>query len=77
MSPLNNQPNAKPLSCLTIDVEDWFRILDTPASPKIDDWLALESPTAPSIAHWSSLESRIARNLDQMKEFHKLGGCLI
>ncbi|MBW2004975.1 MAG: polysaccharide deacetylase family protein [Deltaproteobacteria bacterium] len=30
-------------NCFTIDVEDWFHILDNPASPKIDDWASLES----------------------------------
>ena len=52
MSPLENQPNGKLLSCLTIDVEDWFHILGSPA--------------VPSIARWSSLESRIERNLEEM-----------
>ncbi len=28
---------------LSIDVEDWFHILDSPASPKIDDWGVLDS----------------------------------
>jgi len=44
--------NSKLLSCLTIDVEDWFHILD--------------SPVVPSIARWSSLESRIERNLEEL-----------
>lgn len=43
MSALKNQLNGKLLSCLTIDVEDCFHILDTPAAPKIDDWASLES----------------------------------
>ena len=37
---------------LSIDVEDWFHILDSPA--------------VPSIARWSSLESRIERNLEEL-----------
>lgn len=52
MSALKNQLNGKLLSCLTIDVEDWFHILDSPA--------------VPSIERWSSLESRIERNLEEM-----------
>lgn len=47
-----NQPNGKLFSCLTIDVEDWFHILDSPA--------------VPGIKHWSSLESRIERNLKEL-----------
>jgi polysaccharide deacetylase family protein (PEP-CTERM system associated) len=47
-----NKPNDKLFSCLTIDVEDWFHILD--------------SPVVPGIKHWSSLESRIERNLNRL-----------
>jgi polysaccharide deacetylase family protein (PEP-CTERM system associated) len=47
-----NQPNGKLFSCLTIDVEDWFHILDSPA--------------APAIERWPSLESRIERNLKEL-----------
>jgi polysaccharide deacetylase family protein (PEP-CTERM system associated) len=47
-----NQPNGKLFSCLTIDVEDWFHILDSPA--------------VPGIKHWTSLESRIERNLKEL-----------
>ncbi|MEJ2702233.1 MAG: DUF3473 domain-containing protein [Sedimentisphaerales bacterium] len=54
MSPWNHQSNGKLLSCLTVDVEDWFHILD--------------SPGVPSIERWSSLESRIERNLERMLE---------
>lgn len=39
---------------LTIDVEEWFHILDDPA--------------VPSFEQWTSLESRVERNLDQMLE---------
>ena len=49
---LNHQSNGKLLSCLTIDVEDWFHILDSSA--------------VPSMEHWSSLESRIERNLENL-----------
>lgn len=52
ISPLKNQPNGKLLSCLTIDVEDWFHILDSPAVPSIEDR--------------SSLESRIERNVEKL-----------
>ena len=47
-----NKPNDKLFSCLTIDVEDWFHILD--------------SPVVPGIKHWPSLESRIERNLNKL-----------
>ena len=49
---LKNQTNSKMSSCLTIDVEEWFHILDSPA--------------VPGIQSWSSLESRIERNLDKL-----------
>lgn len=32
--------------CFTIDVEDWFHILDTPAAPTIEQWDAQESRVA-------------------------------
>ncbi|MEJ2649111.1 MAG: DUF3473 domain-containing protein [Sedimentisphaerales bacterium] len=51
---MRNATNHKILSCLTIDVEDWFHILDSPAVPKIDAW--------------SSLESRIERNVNTLLE---------
>jgi len=47
-----NQPKGKLHSCLTIDVEDWFHILDSPAVPGIE--------------RWHSLESRIERNLEEL-----------
>ncbi len=46
----DSAPPGELRSCLTIDVEDWFHILDSPATP--------------SITRWPSLESRIERNLD-------------
>ncbi len=45
-------PKGELRSCLTIDVEDWFHILD--------------SPVTPGITRWSCLESRIERNLDTL-----------
>jgi len=36
-------------SCFTIDVEDWFHILDTPAAPMVDDWAALETRVDQSV----------------------------
>lgn len=47
-----NQPKGKLHSCLTIDVEDWFHILDSPAVPDIE--------------RWPSLESRIQKNLEEL-----------
>jgi polysaccharide deacetylase family protein (PEP-CTERM system associated) len=47
-----NRPKGKLHSCLTIDVEDWFHILDSPAVPGIE--------------HWPSLESRIEKNLEEL-----------
>jgi len=41
-------------NCFTIDVEDWFHILDSPA--------------VPTIAHWESLESRVDRNVNKLLE---------
>lgn len=37
---------------MTIDVEDWFHILNSSAAPNIE--------------HWSSLETRIERNMEKM-----------
>ena len=54
MLPLNNHSSEKLFSCLTIDVEDWFHILDSPAVPAIE--------------RWPSLESRVERNLDKLLE---------
>jgi len=47
-----NPPKGKLHSCLTIDVEDWFHILDSAA--------------VPGIKQWPSLESRIEKNLKEM-----------
>jgi len=52
MIALKDRPNGKLLSCLTIDVEDWFHILDSPAVPTIENW--------------PHLESRIERNLENL-----------
>jgi len=54
MAGSENPPNGGLHSCLTIDVEDWYHILDTPA--------------APSLTSWSSLESRIERNVEALLE---------
>jgi polysaccharide deacetylase family protein (PEP-CTERM system associated) len=48
------QPNCKPVSSLTIDVEDWFHILDSSA--------------VPSIEKWPSLESRVEKNVEKILE---------
>jgi len=38
------QPLSTPVqSIFTVDVEDWFHILDTPATPKLEDWCKLPS----------------------------------
>jgi len=52
MANIDREQRQKESLCLTIDVEDWFHIL--------------ESPVVPGIKHWSSLESRIERNLDKL-----------
>lgn len=44
--------SATPLRSFTIDVEEWFHILDTDA--------------APDIAQWGSLETRVERNLETL-----------
>lgn len=41
-----------PMDALTIDVEDWFHILDTPAMPDHE--------------HWDSLESRVEQNMEKI-----------
>jgi polysaccharide deacetylase family protein (PEP-CTERM system associated) len=54
---LNNSYNLsnKHLSVITIDVEDWFHILD--------------SDRVSQFEQWDSLESRVERNMDQMLSF--------
>lgn len=47
-------PPAAPLRSFTIDVEDWFHILDTDA--------------APEISRWHTLEARVDRNLETLLE---------
>lgn len=42
--PMNRPPGA-----MTIDVEDWFHILDSPASPTIETWNSLESRIEPNV----------------------------
>src|SRR5712691_1451385 len=37
------QIGASPLAILTIDVEDWFHILDVPSAPPIVEWESLPS----------------------------------
>jgi len=49
-----NNSKHKLLSCLTIDVEDWFHILN--------------SPVTPSIECWPNLESRVEKNIDKLLE---------
>jgi polysaccharide deacetylase family protein (PEP-CTERM system associated) len=48
----NHEQVCKQFSALTIDVEDWFHILDSPAVPRIE--------------RWPFLESRIEMNLDRI-----------
>ena len=38
-------PTTQPalLNCMTIDVEDWFHVLDTPAAPPMSQWESLPS----------------------------------
>ena len=47
-----NRSNGTLHSCLTIDVEDWFHILDSPAVPGFE--------------RWPFLESRIEKNLEEL-----------
>jgi polysaccharide deacetylase family protein (PEP-CTERM system associated) len=44
----NFKDNA--IGCLTVDVEDWFHILDDPAVPEL--------------SYWSGLESRLPQNIE-------------
>ena len=54
MSKSEHQQIRRPSSTLTIDVEDWFYILDSPAAPRIEQW--------------ELLESRVEHNVDQILE---------
>jgi polysaccharide deacetylase family protein (PEP-CTERM system associated) len=47
-----NGNSAHPIGALTVDVEDWYHILDTPA--------------APSVEQWGSLESRVEQNMERL-----------
>lgn len=47
-------PTDGPTSVLTIDVEDWFHILDSTAVPTMD--------------RWDGLESRVEANMDRLLE---------
>src|SRR3989344_1710933 len=38
-----NGNSTHPVGALTVDVEDWFHILDTPAAPGFEQWGLLES----------------------------------
>jgi polysaccharide deacetylase family protein (PEP-CTERM system associated) len=53
-------PRAKRSNILTVDVEDWFHILET------DD--------APRRELWDSLDSRVERNTDRLLELFAEGG---
>ncbi len=43
---------------LSIDVEDWFHILDSPATPRIDAWATLESRVAANMERLLDLLER-------------------
>lgn len=49
---VEGKDNNRPIGAFTIDVEDWFHILDTPA--------------APGIEKWNSLESRVEQNVNRI-----------
>jgi len=46
------QSTARAAGCISVDVEDWFHILDSPAVPPIDAW--------------SSMQSRVQRNVERL-----------
>jgi polysaccharide deacetylase family protein (PEP-CTERM system associated) len=50
--PTNHTTTCRPVGMISIDVEEWFHILDSPA--------------APSIGTWDSLESRVEQSLDKI-----------
>ena len=52
MAGSESPPNSQLRSCLTVDVEDWYHVLD--------------SPDAPPLTSWSSLESRIEKNVEAL-----------
>ena len=43
LHPLENIPKTSMENVLTIDIEDWFHILDIGSMPSIQDWHKLES----------------------------------
>jgi len=49
---MNENIRHLPAGAITIDVEDWFHILDTPA--------------VPDISKWDSFESRVAQNMNRI-----------
>jgi polysaccharide deacetylase family protein (PEP-CTERM system associated) len=53
-------PNGSVPCILSVDVEDWFHILDLPTSPRP--------------AQWASLPSRVERNLSRLLDLFSAGG---
>jgi polysaccharide deacetylase family protein (PEP-CTERM system associated) len=41
--PAGKAASGPPAAVMTVDVEDWFHILDSPVVPGIEDWAGLES----------------------------------
>jgi len=46
---LESEPHSNALGSMSIDVEDWFHILDSPAAPRIEAWEGLESRIDPPV----------------------------
>ena len=43
LHPSANLPKTRVENALTIDIEDWFHILDIDSTPSIEEWSKLES----------------------------------
>ena len=43
LHPSENLPKTRVKNVLTIDIEDWFHILDIGSTPSIEEWSKLES----------------------------------
>ena len=54
-------------SILSVDVEDWFHILDVPSAPQISEWDALPS----------HVEKNFLKLLDLFSEANVIGTCFI
>lgn len=59
------QEFSQPKCIFTIDVEDWFHILDLPSTPPLSEWVSLPS----------RVEQNFSRLLDLLSEHHAHATC--